>query len=85
MLFLVTACVLCVVPCVLCIVLCYRVVVQAGEDLHVWGTGSPLRQFIYNVDLGALMASLLTHVLLVPCIRPYGLVRTISATFIRSV
>lgn len=28
---------------------------QAGEDLHVWGTGSPLRQFIYNVDLGALM------------------------------
>lgn len=30
---------------------------QAGEDLHVWGTGSPLRQFIYNVDLGALMVS----------------------------
>lgn len=28
---------------------------QAGEDLHVWGTGSPLRQFIYNVDLGSLM------------------------------
>lgn len=31
------------------------VCLQAGEDLHVWGTGSPLRQFIYNVDLGALM------------------------------
>lgn len=23
----------------------------------MWGTGSPLRQFIYNVDLGALMVS----------------------------
>ncbi|CAM9217442.1 unnamed protein product [Sphacelaria rigidula] len=33
---------------------CYKAK-QAGEDLHVWGTGSPLRQFIYNVDLGALM------------------------------
>lgn len=34
-----------------------RFLLQAGEDLHVWGTGSPLRQFIYNVDLGALMVS----------------------------
>ena len=36
---------------------CVRLRHQAGEDLHVWGTGSPLRQFIYNVDLGALMVS----------------------------
>jgi len=28
---------------------------QAGEDLVLWGTGSPLRQFIYSVDLGKLI------------------------------
>ncbi|CAM9156543.1 unnamed protein product [Discosporangium mesarthrocarpum] len=33
---------------------CYKAK-QTGENLHVWGSGSPLRQFIYNVDLGALM------------------------------
>ncbi|CAM9206250.1 unnamed protein product [Phaeothamnion confervicola] len=27
---------------------------QKGEDFVIWGSGSPLRQFIYNVDLGAL-------------------------------
>jgi len=28
---------------------------QKGEDLVVWGSGSPLRQFIYSVDLAALL------------------------------
>lgn len=27
----------------------------SGEDLVVWGTGSPLRQFIYSYDLGRLI------------------------------
>ncbi|CAM9422747.1 unnamed protein product [Chrysoparadoxa australica] len=26
-----------------------------GTDFMIWGSGSPLRQFIYNVDLGALI------------------------------
>lgn len=28
---------------------------KKSEQLTIWGTGSPLRQFIYNVDLGRLM------------------------------
>ena len=28
---------------------------QRGEDFVVWGSGKPLRQFIYNEDLGALI------------------------------
>lgn len=28
---------------------------RAGDDFVVWGTGKPLRQFIYNEDLGKLM------------------------------
>ena len=31
---------------------CYS---QNGTPFTIWGSGSPLRQFIYNVDLGALM------------------------------
>lgn len=35
----------------------------AGEDAEftIWGSGSPLRQFIYNEDLGALMIWTLRH------------------------
>merc|ERR1719310_1752332 len=28
---------------------------QAGGDFTIWGSGTPLRQFIFNEDLGALM------------------------------
>ena len=54
---------LCYLLCILRIVL-----VQAGEDLHVWGTGSPLRQFIYNVDLGALMVGYFSSLLVASCL-----------------
>mmetsp|Transcript_106515 Transcript_106515/g.308742 ORF Transcript_106515/g.308742 Transcript_106515/m.308742 type:complete len:253 (-) Transcript_106515:107-865(-) len=27
---------------------------QSGEDLHIWGSGTPLRQFIFSQDLAAL-------------------------------
>jgi GDP-L-fucose synthase len=33
---------------------CY-LAMRDGGDFTVWGTGSPLRQFIFNEDLGALM------------------------------
>ena len=28
---------------------------QAGEPVVVWGSGKPLRQFIYNIDMGELI------------------------------
>lgn len=34
---------------------------KKNESLTIWGSGSPLRQFIYNVDLGKLMIWTLRH------------------------
>jgi len=33
----------------------------AGTDLVIWGTGAPLRQFIYSEDLARLTVSTCTH------------------------
>jgi len=27
---------------------------ETGEDFVIWGSGSPLRQFVYSIDLGKL-------------------------------
>jgi GDP-L-fucose synthase len=34
---------------------------ENGEDLVVWGSGKPLRQFIYSEDLAALIVWTLEH------------------------
>jgi len=34
---------------------------QKGEDMTVWGSGKPLRQFIYSVDLAKLFIWVLRH------------------------
>jgi GDP-L-fucose synthase len=34
---------------------------EEGKDFVIWGSGAPLRQFIYNVDLGRLFVWGLRH------------------------
>ena len=36
-------------------------IAEKGEDLVVWGSGSPLRQFIYSEDLAELIVWTLEH------------------------
>ena len=34
---------------------------QSGTDFEIWGTGSPLREFIYSEDVGKIVQWLLEH------------------------